>query len=170
MRFFSVEFFHQIASPDPIRGTLGHFWFLLKNHRDIQIWTCLPRVRYTVESTKRSTLRKTLRSYLSCKMVKCASLVGFLKNCSVQSCDYLHLFGNGLSSEHILNRGDTPQSHNTVVYELWHIVNYILLYTVQTNNAQKYHDPVTFNFKRYYLERYIGKHTHTVCFSQSRKN
>ena len=35
-RFFSVGFFHQIAPPGSIRGTLGGFRFFPKIYRDIQ--------------------------------------------------------------------------------------------------------------------------------------
>ena len=36
MRFFECWFFHQIAPPGPIRGTLGRFRFLLTIHLDIR--------------------------------------------------------------------------------------------------------------------------------------
>ena len=35
MRFFSVGFLHEIASPGTIRGTLGRFQFLPYTHGDI---------------------------------------------------------------------------------------------------------------------------------------
>jgi len=37
MRFLSVGFLYQIASPGPIRGTLERFIFLLNIHEDIRI-------------------------------------------------------------------------------------------------------------------------------------
>ena len=35
-RDFECWFFHQKAPPDPLRGNLGQFHFLLKIHRDIE--------------------------------------------------------------------------------------------------------------------------------------
>ena len=68
--FWVMFFFHQIASPGPIRGTLRWFQFWSNIREDIRIWNCLHGVRYTAESIKRSTLWTILSSYLSFYMIK----------------------------------------------------------------------------------------------------
>ena len=48
-KIFVCWFFHQIAPPGPIRGTLGRFWFFLKIHGDIWQKSWLSGVWYTLE-------------------------------------------------------------------------------------------------------------------------
>ena len=90
-------FFHQIAPPGPIRGTLGRFWFFPKIRGDIRIWNRFRGVSCTTESTKRRPFQKILSSNLSCYMMKkCISGLFFGEFFLQELWLAFHLFSNGL--------------------------------------------------------------------------
>jgi len=118
---FLCWFFHQIASPGSIRGTLRRFRFFQKIRGDIWLWNRFCGVGYTAESIKRRTFLQNLSSYTPYYMIGVTFWSIFWRIVPLRGVAVFICFAI-VSAEFLKPRNaysvvyDTPRSHHSAVY------------------------------------------------------